>query len=159
MRFLGNIEAHIDAKGRAFMPAVFRKELQSHGEETLVLRKDAFTDCLVLYPGSVWEREVDALRARLSLWNARHKQVLRQFLSEVMELSLDGNGRFLIPKAFLEKAHITQGIRFIGIDDTIELWSADRAEPFMGAKEFSAALEEFMGQRPTSREPAEEESR
>ena len=28
MRFLGNIEAKIDVKGRAFLPAIFRKVLQ-----------------------------------------------------------------------------------------------------------------------------------
>ena len=40
MRFLGNIEAKIDAKGRAFLPASFRKVLQAEKEERLVLRKD-----------------------------------------------------------------------------------------------------------------------
>ena len=40
MRFLGNIEAKTDAKGRAFLPAIFRKVLQAAGEENLVLRKD-----------------------------------------------------------------------------------------------------------------------
>ena len=49
MRFLGNIEAKTDAKGRAFLPAVFRKMLQASGSESLVLRKDIFQDCLVLY--------------------------------------------------------------------------------------------------------------
>ena len=48
MRFLGNIEAKTDAKGRAFLPAVFRKVLQASGEENLVLRKDVFQKCLVL---------------------------------------------------------------------------------------------------------------
>ena len=47
MRFLGNIEAKTDAKGRAFLPAVFRKVLQASGEENLVLRKDIFQQCLV----------------------------------------------------------------------------------------------------------------
>ena len=42
MRFLGNIEAKIDAKGRVFLPATFRKVLQAAGEESLVLRKDVF---------------------------------------------------------------------------------------------------------------------
>ena len=54
MRFLGNIEAKIDVKGRAFLPATFRKVLQAGGEERLVLRKDVFQACLVLYPESVW---------------------------------------------------------------------------------------------------------
>ena len=39
MRFLGNIEAKVDAKGRVFLPSVFRKILQSGGEERIVLRK------------------------------------------------------------------------------------------------------------------------
>ena len=38
MRFLGNIEAKTDAKGRVFLPSVFRKVLQVSGEESLVLR-------------------------------------------------------------------------------------------------------------------------
>ena len=53
MRFLGNSEAKTDAKGRVFFPAVFRKQLQTAAEECLILRKDTYQDCLVLYPESV----------------------------------------------------------------------------------------------------------
>lgn len=35
MRFLGNIEAKTDAKGRAFLPAQFRKVLAASGEGLL----------------------------------------------------------------------------------------------------------------------------
>ena len=35
MRFLGNIEAKTDAKGRVFLPAGFRKVLQVAGEEVI----------------------------------------------------------------------------------------------------------------------------
>ena len=57
MRFLGNIEAKTDAKGRAFLPAVFRKVLQASSEECLVLRKDVFQKCLVLYPEKIWNEQ------------------------------------------------------------------------------------------------------
>ena len=50
MRFLGNIEAKADSKGRVFLPAVFRKEIQQAEEVRLVMRKDVFEDCLVLFP-------------------------------------------------------------------------------------------------------------
>ena len=50
IQFLGNIEAKADAKGRVFIPATFRKQLQAASEERLVLRKDVYQDCLVLYP-------------------------------------------------------------------------------------------------------------
>ena len=57
MRFIGNIEAKVDAKGRVFLPAVFRKELPGDDTATLMLRKDLFQDCLVLYPESIWNEE------------------------------------------------------------------------------------------------------
>ena len=145
MRFLGNIEAKIDAKGRAFLPAAFRKVLQTEGEERLVLRKDVFQPCLVLYPESVWNEQMDQMRARLNRWNRQHQQVFRQFVSEVELLTLDGNGRFLIPKRYQRMADIEQDIKFVGMGDTIEIWSSKKAdEQQMKPEEFEAALEDLM---------------
>ena len=145
MRFLGNIEAKMDAKGRAFLPAVFRKMLQAGGEERLVLRKDVFQPCLVLYPESVWNEQMDALRQRLNRWNKQHQQVFRQFVSEVEVLTLDGNGRFLVPKRYLRMADIEQDVKFVGMGDTIEIWSCQQAEQHqMNPEEFGEALEELM---------------
>jgi MraZ protein len=146
MRFLGNIEAKTDAKGRAFLPSVFRKVLQAAGEERLVMRKDVFQSCLVLYPESVWNEQLDALRGRLNRWNKQHQQVFRQFVSEVELLTLDGNGRFLIPKRYLRMAEIEQDIKFVGMDDTIEIWSSAKVEDSqMNPEDFGNALEELMG--------------
>lgn len=146
MRFLGNIEAKTDAKGRVFLPAVFRKVLQASGSEKLVLRKDVFQPCLVLYPESVWNEQMDALRQRLSRWNARHQLIFRQFVADVEEVTLDGNGRFLIPKRYLKMAEIEQTVKFIGMGDTIEVWrSTDDDKPFMEAEEFRQAVKEVMG--------------
>ena len=145
MRFLGNIEAKADAKGRAFLPATFRKVLQTGGEERLVLRKDVFQTCLVLYPESVWSEQMDSMRQRLNRWNKTQQQVFRQFVSDVELVSLDGNGRFLIPKRFQRMANIEQEIRFIGMGDTIEIWSNSEAEQQkMSAEDFGNALEELM---------------
>ena len=146
MRFLGNIEAKTDAKGRAFLPAVFRKVLNASGEESLVLRKDIFEPCLVLYPESVWNERMDALRKRLSRWSRRDQMIYRQYVTDVEMITLDGNGRFLIPKRYLKMANIDQQIRFTGMDDCIEIWAnAENNEPFMSAEEFSKAMEETMG--------------
>lgn len=146
MRLLGNIQAKIDTKGRAFLPSTFRKVLQASGEEKLVLRKDIFQPCLVLYPESVWNKQMDNMRKQLSRWNARHQLIFRQFVSDVEFLTLDGNGRILIPKRYLKKAEIEQSIKFIGMGDTIEIWRQDeKDEPFMEADEFSKAIESLMG--------------
>ena len=146
MRFLGNIEARTDTKGRAFLPAAFRKVLQAAGEERLVLRKDVFQQCLVLYPETVWNEQMDALRTRLSRWNATHQQIFRQFVSDVELVTLDSNGRILMPRRYLLMAGIEQDIKFIGMGDTIEVWSNERTQqPFIEATEFGKALEEIMG--------------
>ena len=147
MRFLGNIEAKTDVKGRAFLPAVFRKMLEASGSVSLVLRKDIFQDCLVLYPESVWNEQMDTLRGRLNRYNAQHQKIFRQFVSEVEMTALDGNGRFLIPKRYLQMAGIQQNIKFIGMGDTIEIWANEKVEESkMDGEEFGQALESIMTQ-------------
>ena len=145
MRFLGNIEAKTDMKGRAFLPAVFRKVLQASGEENLIMRKDIFQDCLVLYPESVWNEQVDGLRQRLNRFNAQHQSIYRQFVSQVEMLTLDGNGRFLIPKRYMQATGIQQTVRFIGMGDTIEIWATEKIEAAqMSSEDFGQALENIM---------------
>ena len=146
MRFLGNIDAKTDTKGRAFLPATFRKVLNASGEESLILRKDIFEPCLVLYPQSVWNQRMDALRKRLSRWNKHDQMIYRKFVTDVEIITLDNSGRFLIPKRYLKMVNIDQQIRFTGMDDCIEIWATgDSEQPFMSAEEFSKAMEETMG--------------
>ena len=145
MRFLGNIEAKTDAKGRVFFPAAFRKILQRAGEGNLVMRRDVFQACLTLYSESVWNEQMDLMRSRLNRWDARQQQIFRQFVSDVELITLDASGRLLIPKRYLKMANIEQEIRFIGLGDTIEIWSAASVEkPFVEPAEFSDALQELM---------------
>lgn len=135
MRFLGNSEAKTDAKGRVFLPAVFRKQLQAASQE-----------CLILYPENVWNEQMNELRCKLNRWNSRHQMIFRQFVSDVEVITLDGNGRFLIPKRYLKLAKIQQDVRFIGLDDTIEIWSKEIADkPFITPEDFGKELEEIMG--------------
>jgi MraZ protein len=145
MRFLGNIEAKTDAKGRVFLPAAFRKVLQPSGQEALVMGKDVFQNCLKLYPESVWNEQMDLLRSKLNRYNRQHQEILRQFVSDAERIELDGNGRFLIGKRYLQLAGIDRDVKFLGMDDTIEIWAAEKAEkPFMEAELFGEALEDVM---------------
>ena len=145
MRFLGNVEAKTDAKGRAFLPAVFRKVLSASGEETLVLRKDVFQSCLVLYPESVWNERLDMLKAQLKPWKPVHQQMFRQFVSEAEVVTLDGNGRFLISKRLQRAAGISQDLQFIGMDDTIEIWSPQNLQKTLKSDgEFGEEFEKIM---------------
>ena len=112
----------------------------------LILRKDTYQDCLVLYPENVWNEQMNELRCKLNRWNSKHQMIFRQFVSDVEVITLDGNGRFLIPKRYLKLAKIQQDVRFIGLDDTIEIWSKEIADkPFITPEDFGKELEEIMG--------------
>lgn len=145
MRFIGNIEAKTDSKGRVFLPACFRRILQQGGCDKIMLRKDVYQDCLVIYPEESWNEQLNLLRSRLDKWNAKHQMIFRQFVADVEELSIDSNGRILLPKRYLGMASIRQEVRFIGMDDTIEIWAKEKLEqPFMSPDEFSRELEKIM---------------
>jgi len=149
LQFLGNMEARADAKGRIFVPAIFRKRLQSAGEEFLVLRKDIFQDCLVLYPGIVWEKEIETLRSRLSKWDRQQQQIFRQFVLDAERLEMDASGRILIPRRYLQMVSIDSEVRFLGVDETIEIWAKEKLEkPLVDPEEFSAALQQLMARFP-----------
>lgn len=150
MRFLGNSEAKIDAKGRVFLPSTFRKQLQAATEECLIMRKDTYQSCLVLYPESVWNEQMNDLRSQLNRWNAKHQMLFRQFVADVEIVTLDNNGRFLIPKRYLKLVNISQDVRLIGMDDTIEIWPKEALEqPFMDIELFGKELEEIMDKNKT----------
>lgn len=145
IQFLGNIEAKIDAKGRIFLPAAFRKALLSAEQLCLVLRKDIFQECLVLYPLDAWEEEVNQLKQKLNKWNKEHQQLFRQFMLDSEKLELDTNGRILIPKRYLSMVKIESEVRFLGVDTAIEIWAKSRLdEPLMSAEKFSEELQRLM---------------
>lgn len=146
MRFIGDYPAKTDAKGRAFLPAALRKALEAEGEQRLVLRNDVFQHCLVLYPESVWNEQLDAMKARLNPMNSKHQMMLRQFVLDAEPIELDSNGRLLISKRKLQYAGIESDVRFLAVDDKIEIWSKQALEDI--AKENEALgtdLEELFG--------------
>lgn len=148
-KITGTIDAKLDAKGRVFLPSDFRKQL-AESDPRLVLKRDVYQPCLVIYPYAVWNAEVDALRARLNRWDPRQAMLFRQFLANVEVFTLDGNGRFLISRKMLDACAITdRTVRFMGVDDRIEVWSvAQSAKLLMSDSDYAESLAKIMGETP-----------
>lgn len=167
MKFIGTTEAKVDSKGRVFLPAMFRRvlasSLENNGEEgikdktgsaevknssggemSLIMRKDLFEDCLVLYTEQTWEQRMNELTSRLSVWS-RHDQALkRRFSADAEWLTLDNNGRMLLPKRYLKMAGIEGEVTFIGMDDTIEIWASSKLKEHQESEDFAAEIEKVM---------------
>lgn len=167
MKFIGTTEAKVDSKGRVFLPAMFRRvlasSLENNGEEgvkdktgsaevknssggemSLIMRKDLFENCLVLYTEQTWEQRMNELTSRLSVWS-RHDQALkRRFSADAEWLTLDNNGRMLLPKRYLKMAGIEGEVTFIGMDDTIEIWASSKLKEHQESEDFAAEIEKVM---------------
>lgn len=146
MRFIGDYTAKTDAKGRVFLPAALRKALNAEGEVKLVLRKDIFQKCLVLYPESVWNEKLDNLKSQLNPWKKEHQSVLRRFVADAEPLELDSNGRILIAKSKLQYAEIGADVRFLAVDDRIEVWSKENLDAQLNAEDdLGSEIENLFG--------------
>ena len=138
--FIGDFASRADAKNRVVLPSAFKRELESEGNECaqptetqegakggarLVIKKDLFEQCLIIYAYRVWEKMMSDLRGRIDPYNRRHAQFLREFQRNTSEVVLDGNGRILIPQRLLDLIGAGKELTFLGIDDHIELWNTE----------------------------------
>lgn len=113
--------------------------------EGLVLRRDVFQQCLVLYPLEVWNQLVDSITQRTNPFDRKGRENLRRFVADSESVSMDSDGRILIPRRYLQAAGIEQEVRFLGMDNTIEIWNRKAADALLDDTESLAdGLEDMM---------------
>ena len=131
LNLLGEYGCKADAKGRVMFPSKLRKQLEpvlSHG---LVINRDIFEKCLILYPKPEWDR-VNTEMSRLSRYDRKHQLFQRKFMKGATHVELDGTGRLNIPTALLEYALMNEkgGNEIIvsGVGEKMEIWSKKHYE-------------------------------
>lgn len=121
--FLGKIEAKIDVKGRVFVPSVFRKVFSEEDRERVVVRMEADEKYLVVYPESVWNKQVLDLQSKLNEWDPEDQMLLMQFVGDAEMLDFDAQGRVLLSKRLQARLGGGSELVFVGMVDRIALWS------------------------------------
>ena len=131
LNLLGEHPCRIDAKGRLMFPAKLRKQLDGVIHHGLVVNRDIFEGCLVLYPKPEWDK-VNAEMARLSRYNRKHQLFQRKFMKGATLVEVDSAGRLLVPAALLSHAGLESGQAgdcvVTGLGEKIEVWSKARFE-------------------------------
>ena len=126
LNLLGEYDVKVDAKGRMMFPAKLRKALEEVIHHGLVINRDIFQKCLVLYPKPEWDKVNDEM-SRLSRYNRKHQLFQRKFMKGATLLELDSAGRILIPSTLLEYAGIETGkskeLKVTGQGEKIDIWS------------------------------------
>jgi len=155
--FSGTIHAKTDVKGRVFVPATFRKILQSSGEMRLKLRKDVYKDCLILCLESTWKFMMDDLGQRLNPWNEEEQELFRSISADVDNVELDSSGRILIPKDYLRRANISNSVCFVGMNNQIEIWSSDKLNKILlNTDDLKSHVRKFLSNSKRVNERSEE---
>ena len=132
--FLGKIDAKLDVKGRVFVPSVFRKVLSEEERERVVVRMEADEKYLVVYPESVWNRQVVELQSKLNEWDPDDQMLLMQFVGDAEVLEFDAQGRVLLPKRLQVRMGLESEVVFVGMVDKIAMWSKSMYEEQFAVK-------------------------
>ena len=119
--FTSEFECKLDAKGRIVLPARIKSQLPEGESQELVIRR-GFEPCLILYP-MVEFKKVFSKISGLNEFNAEYRKLQRNFLSGVVTVELDSNGRFLLPKSMLAYAQIDKEAMLVGTGNKVEIWN------------------------------------
>lgn len=132
--FLGKIDAKLDAKGRVFVPSVFRKVLSEDERERIVVRMEADEKYLLVYPESVWNKQVLDLQSKLNEWDPEDQMLLMQFVGDAEVLEFDAQGRVLLPKRLQVRMGLESEVVFVGMVDRIAMWNKSMYEEQFAVK-------------------------
>lgn len=126
--FRGRYFHTIDSKGRLSIPAKFRDALSNGSSGGLVVAHGEH--CLEAYPGEEWER-LEAKIRDLPQLNREARNFARLYLSSGVDVSVDSQGRILIPPSSREHAGLVKDVVLVGLIRRFEIWSRDRWEEFL----------------------------
>lgn len=127
IRFLGEYEATLDAKGRFLLPTGFKRQIPE-GETGSFFINRGFERCLTLYPMKNWEPIFEDI-GRKSDFDPKVREFRRYFLNGIT-LELDSAGRLLLPKNLMEYASLQKDIVLVSAFDKIEIWDKSKYQQF-----------------------------
>ena len=139
--FIGEYHHNIDDKGRMAIPTKFRGDLAKGAVVTRGLDASLF-----LLPVEEWDKLADKI-AGLPLGQANSRAFSRLMLAGAMDVSLDKQGRFVIPDYLRSYAGIKKKVVIVGVNSRLELWDEDKWNAYSKETEENASeIAEQLGE-------------
>ena len=115
---LGEYRHNLDMKGRMAVPAKFRESLNAGA---IITR--GIDSCLFVFTNSDWEELVKKLIA-LPIAQANSRAFVRLMLAGATDVSLDNQGRILIPDYLRKYANLKKKVVVAGLYNRFEIWDS-----------------------------------
>ncbi len=116
---IGEYRSTVGEKKRLSLPKKFRDEL---GDEIILTR--GYENSLILVNKGMWEKIAKNVIDG-SFINKNVRDTSRFLIGGATQISIDKQGRFLIPDSLFEHAGLKKDVVFIGLINWIELWDKE----------------------------------
>ena len=138
--FIGEYSHTIDEKNRLAVPAKFRAALAKGAVVTKGL-----DNCLFLYASKDWRELADKL-AKLPISQSNTRAFSRLMLAGAMDLSLDKQGRVVLPDYLKQFAALKKNVIITGLMNRLEIWDEDNWQKYKkDTEKDSGNIAEAMG--------------
>ena len=132
-RFVSTFTNRLDAKGRVSVPAPFRAVLERQGAGNA-----GVSACIYCYPaldaaaldagGESLARTIDGLLEGLPDYSDERDELSVALYGDVQLLSLDGDGRIILPESLRSHAALDTQVTFVGLGPKFQIWAPERFE-------------------------------
>ena len=118
---IGTYECKIDVKGRLMLPVNLKKQLGDHLNESFIVKRSVFQNCLELHPFSEWKLTMKKIN-KLNKFVKKNNDFIRRYNAGVRIIDLDNSGRLLIPKDLSKLYFSNNEIVLTSAINIIEIW-------------------------------------
>ena len=141
--FLSTFTNKVDAKGRVSVPAQFRASLVNENYSTMVVYESFINQCI---EGCDIERikKISESIDNLEPFSEERDAFATAVLGGSVQLSIDGDGRVILPENLLKTAKIKDNAVFVGKGSTFEIWEPKRFAIYLEKAKAEAKLKRNM---------------
>lgn len=129
IEFSGEYKISLDPKKRINIPAAIRKILPAESNDKLVFTR-GFEGCVFMFPGIEWKRLTEKLMT-LNSFDLNVRNFIRVFVGSAHTISMDSQGRVLLPEPIIEMADVKKDILLQGSLNKWELWNPELYQKYL----------------------------
>jgi MraZ protein len=133
MLLTGTFGRSLDEKARVAVPKRFR-EAMGCGENAAVYVTPGTDGSLAIYTEEAFGRWAERL-SQASPTRQDVRAFARLFYGQAQRVEFDTQGRVRVPPELASLAHLEKDVVLVGVQDHLELWSADRWKSYLAEKQ------------------------
>ena len=128
------------------LPVNLKKQLGDHLNESFIVKRSVFQNCLELHPFSEWKLTMKKIN-KLNKFVKKNNDFIRRYNAGVRIIDLDNSGRLLIPKDLSKLYFSNNEIVLTSAINIIEIWDKTSYEKVINdpGLDFANLSESVMG--------------